>query len=199
MSDLVAHPDTLPYGAVEKRGVGWWGALTLIGAEAALFGYLLFAYAYTALQIGPAFLPTKPPELALALPNTAILLASSVVVWWGEKAIKAGRAGRLIGAFALAFVMGAVFVGIQLKEWRGKEFTIQSSPYGSFYYTITGFHMAHVLAGLLGLLAIVVWASRGYFDRRRNVAVSIAAVYWHFVDVVWLLVFTAFYLAPRLG
>ncbi len=59
--------------------------------------------------------------------------------------------------------------------------------------------MAHVLAGLLGLLAIVVWASRGYFDRRRNVAVSIAAVYWHFVDVVWLLVFTAFYLAPRLG
>jgi len=88
---------------------------------------------------------------------------------------------------------------VQLVEWRNKPFTLSTSGYSSHYFTITGFHMAHVVVGLLGLLLVVIWTLAGYFDRERNAPVTYVATYWHFVDVVWLFVFTSFYIAPRLG
>jgi cytochrome c oxidase subunit 3 len=64
---------------------------------------------------------------------------------------------------------------------------------------VTGFHLAHVIVGLLLLLALLVWAALGYFDRERHAPLTIGAIYWHFVDVVWLIVFSVLYLVPRLG
>jgi heme/copper-type cytochrome/quinol oxidase subunit 3 len=199
MSDSALIPATLPYGAVDKKGVGWWGVLTLIATEACLFGYLLFGYAFTAIQEGGSFLPQKPPSLHLAGPNTLVLLASSVCVWWGERGIKRGAPGRLLLGYGAGVVLGVIFVLVQLKEWASKGFGLSTGGYGSHYFVITGFHMAHVALGLVALLLVLLWTAFGYFDRERHVPVLLASAYWHFVDAVWLCVFTTFYIAPYLG
>jgi heme/copper-type cytochrome/quinol oxidase subunit 3 len=88
---------------------------------------------------------------------------------------------------------------VQAKEWSNKTFTIASDLYGSNFFTTTGFHLAHVSAGVLMLTALFIWSLRGYFDGVRSAYVSIGALYWHFVDAVWLTLFFTFYLSPRLG
>ena len=95
--------------------------------------------------------------------------------------------------------MGAIFLIVQLFEWHNKAFSITSDPYGSLDFTITGFHMAHMIIGLVMMGAIIAWMFFGLLDRRRHVAISIGAIYWHFVDAVWLTVFFTFYLTPYLS
>jgi heme/copper-type cytochrome/quinol oxidase subunit 3 len=92
-----------------------------------------------------------------------------------------------------------MFVGIQLMEWHGRPFSLSSSAYGSLFFTITGFHMAHVILGLLLLLPLTIWSGLGSFGPRRSAPVSIGAIYWHFVDAVWLVVFFTIYITPYLG
>ena len=92
-----------------------------------------------------------------------------------------------------------IFLIVQIFEWKAKTFGLSSNAYGSFYFTITGFHMAHVVVGLASLSVVWMWSALGYFTPRRHEAVSISSVYWHFVDVVWLFVFTAFYVTPYLS
>lgn len=188
--------EVLPVGARGRNSVGWWGMLCLIATEASLFGYLLFSYYYLAVQRGPAWAPETHPTLRLSGPNTIILLLSSVAAWWGERGVKAGRRGQHLIGLALAILLGVVFLVIQGFEWKAKSFTLQSGSYGSLFFTVTGFHMAHVIAGVLILIAVFIWSALGYFNVRRHAPVSIAAVYWHFVDAVWLAVFATFYLSP---
>jgi cytochrome c oxidase subunit III len=175
---------------------GWFGMWWLVATEGALFAYLLFSYFYSFLQATGPWPPNGPPPLTLALPNTFVLLASSIAVALSERGLRANRRPVLIAGLLVAFVLGAIFVGVQLKEWSNKPFSLSSHLYGSFYFIITGFHMAHVVVGLLVLAALALWAYRGHFDRIRHEPVSIGALYWHFVDAVWLAVFTTFYLVP---
>jgi heme/copper-type cytochrome/quinol oxidase subunit 3 len=189
--------ERVPVGGVGRRSMGWWGLVTLIATEGALFAYLLFAYYYVLVQVGPSWFPEKAPALRLALPNTIILLVSSGTVWWAERSIRRGARGAALGGLALTFLLGLAFLVIQLFEWKAKPYTIRSGSYGSLYFTITGFHMAHVTAGLIALLLIFIWCASGFLDGRRNVPLLIGAAYWHFVDVVWLFVFFTFYLVPR--
>ncbi len=95
--------------------------------------------------------------------------------------------------------MGVAFLFIQGLEWESKTFALSSGPYGSLFFIITGFHMVHVVIGLLLLLAVTVWSFIGYFGPARSAPVSISAIYWHFVDAVWITVFFVFYLTLRLG
>jgi len=99
---------------------------------------------------------------------------------------------------ALAFILGVCFVVIQLHEWSIKTYDMTSNLYGSLYFTITGFHMLHVIVGLIILMLLLLWLALGYFDDRRYAAVTIGGLYWHFVDVVWLFVFTTLYVTPYL-
>lgn len=189
--------ERVPIGGVGRRSMGWWGLVALIATEGALFAYLLFAYYYLLVQFGPSWFPERAPLLRLALPNTVILLVSSGTIAWAERNIRIGTRGAALAGLALTFVLGVAFLVIQLVEWKTKPYTIHSGSYGSLYYTITGFHMAHVTAGLIAILLIFVWCLAGYFDPKRNVPLLIGAAYWHFVDVVWLTVFFTFYLLPR--
>ncbi|HWE47518.1 MAG TPA: cytochrome c oxidase subunit 3 [Caulobacteraceae bacterium] len=198
MSELVVNPGVLPVGPQEKKSASWWGVLCLVATEASLFAYLLFSYYYYDVQLTRAWRPSAPPPLHLAAPNTVLLLLSSVVVWWGERALKKGKPGRCLIALVVGFLMGVGFVLIQLKEWASKHDSLQKDLYGSIYFTTTGFHMAHVIAGLIALLFVIVWLGLGYFDEKRSAAVSNAAIYWHFVDAVWLTVFFTFYVTPYL-
>lgn len=189
----------LPVGTVFRESTGLWGMLTLILTEAALFAYLLFSYFYVASQAPGRWPPFGQPSLTLASINTVILLASSVCVWAAERGAKRGAAGQSIAGLAAAFLLGVLFIALQLVEWHGKPFGLTTDPYGSLFFTITGFHMLHVAVGVVMLAVLLAWQLLGYFSARRHAPLSIGALYWHFVDVVWLAVFSALYLSPHLS
>lgn len=189
----------LPVGSRGRLSSGWWGMWSVIATEAALFAYLLFSFYYVASQAHGPWPAAGLPKLRIALPDTLILVAASGTVWWGERGVRRGHRGQLRLGLAATLVLGIIFLGLQMLEWRDKSFTPASHAYGSLYFTITGFHMAHVVAGLVMLACLLLWALLGYFDVRRHSAVSIGAVYWHFVTVVWLFVFATIYVSPYLG
>ncbi|HVW73704.1 MAG TPA: cytochrome c oxidase subunit 3 [Rhizomicrobium sp.] len=201
MAERMQLSSTLPVGALNTRASGWWAMIFTVFTEASLFAYLLFSYYYLAVQ--PHFPGTFPeggqPDLTLALPNTIILLLSSVAVGWAQLGIEHGSKWRLVWGLGLGAVLGIVFLVVQYFEWAAKPFALASTPYSSLYFVITGFHMAHVVVGVLMLLALTFWSGKGYFNRVRYAHVHIGALYWHFVDVVWLCVFFTFYLTPLLG
>jgi cytochrome c oxidase subunit III len=196
---ILSQPGQLPVGPIRRHGIGWWGAGTLIATEAALFGYLLFSYYYLGATNPTGSLLEPTPSLKLALPNTLLLLASSGAAWFGEQGILKLKRAQALSGFALAFLMGTGFAAVQVIEWRAKSYGIGLSSYSSLYFVTTGFHMAHVLVGLLVLAALVLWTALDYFSPRRRLVVSAGVLYWHFVDVIWIFVFTTYYLTPYLG
>jgi heme/copper-type cytochrome/quinol oxidase subunit 3 len=195
--DIVVRP--MPVGSPGRKSSGWYGILALIVTEASLFVYLLFSYYYTWLWTDGHFLPSRRPDISLSAPDTVILILSSVAVWWGERGIRKRSRWRPPVGIGVAAVLGIVFLVIQAFEWRGKPFRPATDTYASFYFTITGFHMAHVVLGVLILIALFVWSLLGYFDEKRYAPVTIGSIYWHFVDVVWLFIFFTFYVTPYLG
>jgi len=199
MADVVVvRPETSAVSFGLKKSSGWWGILFAITTEAAIFAYLLFSYYYMAVEAHGTW-PTVAPSLKLALPNTIILLLSSVAIWWAERQFVVARTSEALVGLAIAAGLGLVFLGIQLVEWHNKSFSMSSNPYGSLYFTITGFHMAHVVVGLVIMAALLAWMGLGLLSDRRNVAISVGAIYWHFVDAVWLAVFFTFYITPYLS
>ena len=190
------NPLLLVGSEVARAGGGWWGMLALIVTEASLFGYLLFTYYYLASQTEQHWPPTGLPSLAMPGINTLILLSSSGFVWASERCIRRGQTPWSLVSMALAHALGVCFVVIQLKEWNKKTYDMTTDLYASLYFTITGFHLLHVIIGLMILMLLLLWIALGYFDGERHAPVSIGGLYWHFVDAVWLLVFTTFYLVP---
>ncbi|HTQ15088.1 MAG TPA: cytochrome c oxidase subunit 3 [Rhizomicrobium sp.] len=201
MSDRADLHRPLPIGALDTRSLGWWAMIFVVFTEASLFAYLLFSYFYIAVQPHqPGTFPEGGlPSLKLALPNTVILLASSAAVAWAQFNIEHANRNRLTLGLGIGAVLGAIFVTVQTFEWAGKPFTLASSTYSSLFFTVTGFHMAHVAVGTVMLCLLCLWSSMGYFNRVRYAHVHIGALYWHFVDAVWIAVFFTFYITPYLG
>ncbi|MGZ5000505.1 MAG: cytochrome c oxidase subunit 3 [Methylomonas sp.] len=198
MTEMIPTTLALPAIGENRQSSGWWGVAALIVTEAALFGYLLFTYFYLAAQTQSHWPPDGLPMLLLPAVNTFILLASSGFVWLSERCIRHQQRLGSTAAMALAFCLGVCFVAIQLNEWKKQVYDMTTNLYGSLYFTITGFHMLHVVVGLIILSMLLLWIALGYFDDRRNVALTIGGLYRHFVDVVWLFVFTTLYLTPYL-
>jgi cytochrome c oxidase subunit III len=196
---VLSEPADIPVGPVGRRGVGYWGVATLIASEAALFSYLLFAYFYTGATAQSGWVLEPSPPLHLALPNTILLLLSSVAAWTGERGVLTQRRALALWGLGAAFLMGTVFAIVQGFEWHAKPFQLGTSSYASLYFVTTGFHMAHVLVGILVLAALFTWTALDYFSPRRRLTVSAGVLYWHFVDVVWLFVFATYYITPYLG
>ncbi|TDY20807.1 cytochrome c oxidase subunit 3 [Paraburkholderia sp. BL6665CI2N2] len=199
LSQTAAQPaEPLPIGSAGERSGGWWGCLTLIATEGALFGYLIFSYLYLALQSTQRWPPEGLPKLGLGIANTIILLSSSVFVWLCERCVRRKRLRWAVASMTVGVLLGIVFVGIQLLEWHDHPYGPTTHLYGSLYFTITGFHMAHVVVGIIVLLFLLLWTALGYFDEKRCAALTIGGLYWHFVDVVWLFIFSTLYLTPYL-
>ena len=197
MDDTVRGYRSLPVGSMAHHASGWWAMWCLIASEAALFTYLLFSYFYLGSQAHGQWVP-ELPKLTKALPNTVILILSSFVLYWGETGMRKGKRNRLMLALGVTLIMGLVFVGVQIWEWHDKKYSFSDNAYASSYYMTTGFHVAHVCVGLLVIVTLLLWTRMGKFSQERHAAVSIGALYWHFVDVVWLAVFTSYYLLPYL-
>jgi cytochrome c oxidase subunit 3 len=201
MVSRIALEGKLPVGAIDTRASGWWAMIFVVFTEASLFAYLLFSYFYLAVQphLPGTFPQGGAPSLALALPNTAILLLSSVAVGWAQFNIERDNNRRLVWGLGIGAMLGMVFLVIQYFEWAQKPFALASSSYSSLYFTVTGFHMAHVVVGVIMLWMLFAWSAMGYFNRVRFAHIHIGALYWHFVDAVWLAVFFTFYITPLLG
>lgn len=197
MSDLPFEQRPVPVGGVGRIGVGWWGLLCVIATEGSLFAYLLFSYFYFAVQLDGGWTP-QAPSFEFSLPAVILLILSSIAVWWGARASARGARGGFLIGFLLTLLLGLGFIALQWLEWRSKPFTMQSGEYGSIFFTVTGWHLAHLVAGVIGLVLILIWSALGYFDDRRNAPVLIAAGYWHFVVAVGVAVFLALYVTPYL-
>lgn len=193
----------LPQQATGSRAAGWWGMVLFIATEATLFALLFASYFYLRFKSGPEW-PSDgiaPPSLGLPIAMSVILLSSSIPMHWAESSIKKGRETGLKIGLALAFILGAVFLGLQVGiEYPEtlKEFTITTNSYGSLFFVITGLHGAHVFAGL----AMNAWnqarAWKGHYGTGNHLHVQTGAMYWHFVDAVWIFVFVSLYLGPNL-
>ena len=199
MRDLIQPGFALPVGSKGVHASGWWGMLSLILTEAALFAYLFFSYFYLAAHALGSWPPGGIPSLNIAIPGTLILIAGSFAMWWGERGMERGKPGQLARGIVAALVLGTIFLAMQAYEWSRQPFTLSAGVYSSLYFTVTGFHILHVIVGLLMLAVLLVWTGRGYMSADRHAAASIAAVYWHFVTIVWIAVFFTIYLAPRLS
>jgi cytochrome c oxidase subunit III len=203
MSDVPMHETTaiqraLPVGSVDTRASGWYGMLGIIATEAALFGYLLFSYFYFAVQLPPSWTPEPRPSLIFALPATIAMLLSSAAMWWGQRGFYLGAAARYRAGLIAAMLLGLLFVGLALLEWRSKPFSLSDSLYSSLYFTTTGIDLVHLLIGIIAVAAVLAWSLLGYIDARRDAAVLIISAYWYFVTVAWLAVFVTFYISPYL-
>jgi len=188
----------LPTGGSSVHTVGWWGMSCTIATEAAFFAYLLFSYFYLASNSTNAWPSGGLPKLGLVGVNTIILISSSVVLEWGRRGIRSERLARVRAGLGLTMVLGIVFLALQAVEYHRKTFSFSTDAYSSLFYTITGFHGAHVAVGVLMLgvvLARTFWRTP---SARRHEWLTNASMYWHFVDLVWLAVFTSLYLTPRL-
>lgn len=190
--------EALPVGSKGRLSSGWWGMLTVIGTEASLFAYLLFSYFYVGAQTVGRWPPKGPPPPGLAIAGSVLLILGSLTMWWAERGVRAAKQRQLLFGLGASILLAIGFVVLEGIEWSHKDFTLMSDAYGSLYFTITGFHLLHVIIGALMLTMVLVWTLLGYFGVRRHSTVSIAALYWHFVTIVWVAVFLTFYAVPRL-
>ena len=195
--------EVLPDHAVGPRSFGWWGMVWLIATEATLFALLLASYFYLRFRTAVEWPPDhiEAPKLMLPAIMTAILWSSSIPVHMAEKGIERGNQRRLKVGLALGFLLGATFLVITLAlEWPETlhHFNPRTNAYGSMFFTITGFHASHVVVGLSVSLWTQARAWKGAFDEKRHVSVQNFAMYWHFVDIVWLFVLLSLYISPHL-
>lgn len=188
----------LTLGSTDARSNGWYGMAALVTTEACLFLYLLFSYYYMALHYGRDWLPAELPGFSFSLPMTALLFSSSVAVWIAERGIRKDHRWTCVAGLSVGAMLGIGFVVLEANEWLEKGFTLSTDSYSSLFFTVTGFHMAHVIGGVLMLSTMALWTALGNFDAHRRDPISIGAFYWHFVDVVWVSVFTTIYLTPYL-
>jgi heme/copper-type cytochrome/quinol oxidase subunit 3 len=196
--DTVAF-ETLPIEASSERAPGWWAMVMLIVTELTLFGALIASYFY--LRSGqPTWPPDgiKMPELTVPWIMTGVLIASSIPMFWATTGIRKDNQTALKFGLLVSFLLGAAFIGLQVYEYAHEDVVFSANSYGSLFYTITTLHGLHVCLGLLMNIFISVQAWLGYFSKRRRLAVENVALYWHFVDAVWVfLIFPSLYLLPR--
>ncbi len=144
---------------------------------------------------GPGLKESIAPVPAWGIPalNTLILLSSGATVTWAHWGLKQGRQMQLKLGLALTVALGIVFLALQAHEYLEASFTIRTGIYGATFYMLTGFHGAHVTLGAIMLSVILYRALAGHFTPERHFAFEAVAWYWHFVDVVWLLLFVFVY------
>lgn len=181
----------------ERRGVyGMWCA---IATEASLFVCLFASYFFLGSN-KDRFVIDQPPKLHYALIMLAVLIFSSIVLHWGERQIKKERYGAGRMALIATVAIGLGFLALQALEYldHWKTLTPYSDSYGSIFYAITSFHAAHVIVGLLILGYVGFLPRYGPALESPYRPYHVAAMYWHFVDVVWIFVVAILYVIPNI-
>jgi cytochrome c oxidase subunit 3 len=174
------------------------GILLFIVSEVMLFGAFFAAYFFLRVVISPADWPPEGVHLPVAVAgmNTAILVSSSFTMHYALEAVRHGNRRGLQFGLVATWLLGLTFLFIQLNEYVHLGFSARDHSFGSIFYSLTGLHGAHVFVGLLLLSFATIRAFRGHFgtEAMDHLGVEAPGIYWHFVDVMWIVVFTAVYI-----
>ncbi len=180
---------------------GQWGLLSFLVSEVALFGTLIVTYIFYKGTdvVGPT--PAEALKLSLVLFTTACLLASSGTVHLAERTLRRGNQSGFIQLWLATIVLGVIFLGGTGFEWRdlihNHHLTISRNLFGTTYYTLVGLHATHVTGGVIIMVIVLGLALRRQVTTANPEGVGLVSYYWHFVDVVWIVVFTVVYLLGR--
>ena len=191
---VAEHHATPTWQGITTLKFAWW--LFLV-SEVMFFAGLIAAY--IVLRAGSPTWPIVAEELNVPLVagNTFILIVSSVTMVQAYAGIEASDQKRLRNMLLATAALGVIFVSIQAFEWStllGEGTTAQTDLFGATFYTLTGFHGLHVSGGVVGLIFVTLKAFRGRYTQAAHDGVELMGLYWHFVDVVWIILFTIIYL-----
>ena len=172
---------------------------SLITAESSIFTIFVVAYLY---YLGRDVQGPTPKEvLEVPYVYTVCLLSSSLSIWQAEHAIAHARMAAFRLWWAVTILLGAVFLYGTAKEWQKlivhDHLTISTNLFGTTYYSLVGLHASHVVAGLIMMLVTLAFALAGTVGPQHAYRVKTLALYWHFVDAVWVVVFTVVYVVGR--
>jgi cytochrome c oxidase subunit 3 len=174
------------------------GILLFIVSEVMLFGAFFASYFFLRVVVDPGQWPPEPFELPVAVAgmNTAILVSSSFTMHYALESIRRGNHSGLKLGLTATWLLGATFLFIQINEYAHIGFSARDDAFGSIFYGLTGLHGAHVFVGLLLLTFANIRAYRGHFgpEPKDHLGVEVPGIYWHFVDVMWLIVYTTVYI-----
>lgn len=193
----VDHDHTLTNTGMSNDKLAMW---VFLGSECLLFGGLISTFLlYKGNGVAGGPVPHELYDLALTSISSFVLLMSSLTMVLGVSAIQRGEEARMRLWLITTAVLGATFISGQVYEFQvfvseGMGFTTNAAA--SAFYGLTGFHGVHVTLGIVMLLSAVVLSAAGRVPRARAESIEIVGLYWHFVDVVWVLIFTIVYLIP---
>jgi len=171
------------------------GMYLFIASEAMLFGSFFAAYFFARVSAHPGGWPPEPYHLPVfvALINTIILVTSSFTVHWGLQSIKRDNRAGLVAGLGLTFLLGLAFLLVQIREYTRLGFSPRDLAFGSTFFGLTGLHGLHVFVGLNLLGFALVRSLRGHYSSKVHFGVELPGIYWHFVDVMWIIVYTTVY------
>ena len=175
------------------------GILCLIAGEAAMFTIFVVAYIF---YIGKSLSGPMPRQvLEIPIITTICLLSSSLTIHFAVRALQRGNMGSFKIFWFITLALGAIFLIGTAREWHhliyDRGLTISTNLFGTTYYSLVGLHAFHVTAGLVGLTLVMLLSLAGKVHQTDAEHVDVFSLYWHFVDVVWVVVFTVVYLIGR--
>jgi cytochrome c oxidase subunit 3 len=171
------------------------GMYLFIISEVMLFGAFFTAYFFIRVVTGDPW-PAENMHLPVAVAgvNTAILISSSGTMHWALESAKNGNRNGLKAGLLTTLLLGLTFLTIQINEYVHVGFSPADNAQGSIFYSLTGLHGAHVFVGLTLLTMATVRAFRGHFTEKEHRGVEVPGIYWHFVDIMWIVVYTSVYI-----
>ena len=171
------------------------GMLLFIISEIMLFGAFFTAYFFIRVVAGDEWFPIDGISLpkAVAGVNTAILISSSFTMHWALEGARNENRNALCVGLLTTFLLGLTFLTVQVNEYVHIGFSPQDHAQGSIFYGLTGLHGCHVFIGLTLLSFATIRAFRGHFTAKEHRGVEVPGIYWHFVDVMWIVVFLSVY------
>ncbi|MDP9021437.1 MAG: cytochrome c oxidase subunit 3 [Actinomycetota bacterium] len=183
------------------RSTAWWGMISLIATEGVLFGLLLFVYFYFWAGLGDWPPPGLPvPELVGSGVRSVILLGSTAPVILAERSLmERGDTAKCAMWLVVALAMAAMFLigHIQEQFLLFTEISPTETAYGSAVVTILNFHAVHLIIGMMAMTFVLIHVLRRRITAERHAMLEIGGMYWHFVDVIWIFVYSALYISPR--
>jgi cytochrome c oxidase subunit III len=169
------------------------GIVLFIGSELMFFASLFGAY-FTLRAQSTQWAPSDIRVNFYRTFFTAVLVGSSFTMQHAVNLVKRGDVAGMRRWVWVTWVMGAAFLGAQAHEWATTSFQISTNAYGSTFFAMTGFHGLHVFAGLMVMLVILGRAAAGAYSAGEHAGLEVAAYYWHFVDVVWIALFSTIFI-----
>ena len=175
------------------------GMFSLIAAESAIFTIFVVAYIF---YIGKSMSGPMPKDvLETPIFNTICLLSSSLTIHLAVRALRNARVNAFGLWWFVTMVLGAIFLVGTGREWQRlileKGLTISTNLFGTTYYSLVGLHAFHVTVGLLGIVLAMIFTLLGKVEPAHSERVDVFSMYWHFVDAVWVVVFTVVYIIGR--